>query len=715
MTQNRQNTDTGGLPEASAHLVAAWRWVCDARKDAPAQADVWHLRHHWEEQQQPLLATLLAGEYRLSPMLIVGRADEQKAMWSAQDALVLKWVALQVAPQLPLHARCEHIKGHEGGPASVRKMSEALTQSGYRWVLRTDVKGYYANIDKAQLLLQVERHVAHPVLRGLITQYVHYTVEDGGTFHTPEKGIGRSCPLSPLMGALYLQEMDEHFGQVMQTGRIYYARYMDDIVVLTHSRWQLRKHVRTLNRLLTQKGLCQHPDKTFIGRTVKGFDWMGAWLEPQGVTDIAPRAKANHREKVRRLYERAWRRREPKAVTQRRVSNYRWRWAIWVGGILANIVAATAAPLVTVVATTGVDTYHPISLPPAAGTALLTTTGSYSAPSACMRVFLQWVNNAGQNIGPTAKIGSSAGIYWSNGASGTTKVGPAMIFSSSSMSVLDPTTDTNNQWTNGVYGATGKAATSITSIVNGSGSAVTTYDKLSPYTQKITDSTGATTIGASGNWCQVPAGLTSRVSVNATIRPTIFIPASLPAGDYTAPMGGHFNFVVGQADNKLTNPQNIILSDPLPETIRVVRAALGCTLSTSTSSVNLAPNGTNSVTLSSSCSRTAGTLGTSTVGAYMVADDPTSAAAASGTPQQLAVSGTAGYIAGSWGTTAPACPPTGTSAVYWDGSLGPKVGSLSESAPTMNGTQVVTVKACNFGSAAPGAYSAQGVFSIVTQ
>ncbi|WP_416282323.1 reverse transcriptase domain-containing protein, partial [Providencia alcalifaciens] len=121
------------------------------------------------------------------------------------------------------------------------------------------MKGYYANIDKTQLLNQVYRHIPHTVLRDLINQYVHYTVENGGVFHTPEKGIGRGCSLSPLMGALYLHEIDEHFGREMQTGRLYYARYMDDIVVLTHSRWQLRKHVRKLNQLLAEKQLRQHP------------------------------------------------------------------------------------------------------------------------------------------------------------------------------------------------------------------------------------------------------------------------------------------------------------------------------------------------------------------------------------------------------------------------------------------------------------------------
>ncbi len=37
---------------------------------------------------------MLAGNYRMSPMQVVGK----HAIWSAQDALVLKWVALLCAP-----------------------------------------------------------------------------------------------------------------------------------------------------------------------------------------------------------------------------------------------------------------------------------------------------------------------------------------------------------------------------------------------------------------------------------------------------------------------------------------------------------------------------------------------------------------------------------------------------------------------------------------
>jgi RNA-directed DNA polymerase len=50
---------------------------------------------------------------------------------------------------------------------------------------------------------------------------------------------------------------------------------MDDILILAPSRWKLRRAVATLNTVLTCLRLQKHPDKTFIGRIEKGFDFLG--------------------------------------------------------------------------------------------------------------------------------------------------------------------------------------------------------------------------------------------------------------------------------------------------------------------------------------------------------------------------------------------------------------------------------------------------------
>ena len=50
---------------------------------------------------------------------------------------------------------------------------------------------------------------------------------------------------------------------------------MDDILILSKTRWQNRKVVRQLNQILNELKVEKHPDKTFIGKIKKEFDFLG--------------------------------------------------------------------------------------------------------------------------------------------------------------------------------------------------------------------------------------------------------------------------------------------------------------------------------------------------------------------------------------------------------------------------------------------------------
>lgn len=67
-------------------------------------------------------------------------------------------------------------------------------------------------------------------------------------------------------------------------------------------RWQLRGAVKVVNRMLGMLGLEKHPDKTFIGRIERGFDFLGYHFGPAGLT-VAAKTIANFIEKASRLYE----------------------------------------------------------------------------------------------------------------------------------------------------------------------------------------------------------------------------------------------------------------------------------------------------------------------------------------------------------------------------------------------------------------------------
>ena len=254
-----------------ATLDTAYSWLCKQRRNFPPNADVWHLRFHWHSQRQALLESLHKHDYTLLPQSAVTKADGSSIhLWSSSDALVLKMLAMALTNTLVLSASCTHVKGHGGLKATVNTLHSALPD--YTYVMKTDVKGYYASIDHTLLLKQLDKDIANPFIYRLLVQFIKRSVEKGGTFKAIHCGISRGCSLSPVIAAYYLKGLDK---QMTGDKRYFYRRYMDDIIVLAKTRWHLRCAIRTVNQNFNALKLAQAPDKTFIGRIEKGFDFLG--------------------------------------------------------------------------------------------------------------------------------------------------------------------------------------------------------------------------------------------------------------------------------------------------------------------------------------------------------------------------------------------------------------------------------------------------------
>jgi RNA-directed DNA polymerase len=84
-------------------LDTAYSWLCKQRRNFPANADIWHLRFHWHTIRGELLQTLHKQNYTFLPLSVVTKADgETLHLWSSQDALVLKMLALALPDALAL-------------------------------------------------------------------------------------------------------------------------------------------------------------------------------------------------------------------------------------------------------------------------------------------------------------------------------------------------------------------------------------------------------------------------------------------------------------------------------------------------------------------------------------------------------------------------------------------------------------------------------------
>ena len=313
-----------------ALLEQAFDWLCQRRKHYPPHADVWDVRRHWPTEKARIQHELRAGTYRFGLLdrvtCVRDGQREDLDLWAACDAVVLKALSLLLPTVLPLPKRCAHLKGHGGAKYAVRQVVAHLP--GYRYVLKTDVQQYYASIDHHLLLDRLARYISDRAVLNLIVQSLRRVAERGGLYWEHTRGIPLGSPLSPILGAFFLNEVDE----ACEQRGLFYIRFMDDILVLAPTRWKLRAAVKLVNQVLASLKLDKHPDKTFIGRIEQGFDWLGYHISPAGLR-LAATTLHNFATRLTRLYEQEAGR--PNGAA--RLGQYVRRWMGWAtGGIAAR-------------------------------------------------------------------------------------------------------------------------------------------------------------------------------------------------------------------------------------------------------------------------------------------------------------------------------------------------------------------------------------------
>jgi len=317
---------------SDAVIDAAFQWLCRQRRHWGNNADVWDLRCRWHTEKRNIQQALRRGDYRFEPLARVTKASgEVIHVWSARDALVLKALTLVLAAHLPIAKSCAHVKGNGGAKAAVRAVRDQLP--GYAYVLRTDVQGYYEHIDHHRMLEMLAAHIKDRPTLNLVCQAMRRTVTWGGLYADIRQGISRGCPLSPLLGAFFLHQLD---AEMAQPG-LFYVRFMDDILVMAPTRWKLKRAVKKVNQRLNALDLAKHPDKTFIGRIEKGFDFLGYHVDRTGLR-VATATLQRFTAKAARLYEQE--QRDPAGPPV--FGQYVRRWQGWAYGGLQSHPSSTA-------------------------------------------------------------------------------------------------------------------------------------------------------------------------------------------------------------------------------------------------------------------------------------------------------------------------------------------------------------------------------------
>ena len=168
---------------------------------------------------------------------------------------------------------CRKYKGTHKALDRFRDFAGIVSKNHTRtcFVLKCDIRKFFASVDHDVLLKILERHIADPDIRWLINQVV-------SSFHTtaPNVGLPLGNLTSQLLVNVYMHEFDMYLKQELKVK--YYIRYADDFAILSDDRKYLEDLLPKIHTFLNTKlKLTLHPDKVYIKTYASGVDFLG-WV-----------------------------------------------------------------------------------------------------------------------------------------------------------------------------------------------------------------------------------------------------------------------------------------------------------------------------------------------------------------------------------------------------------------------------------------------------
>lgn len=171
---------------------------------------------------------------------------------------------------------CQKDRGTYRALKSVTAMCRRQSRNYTRnfWYLKCDVKKFFDHIDNEVLLKILRRKIKDEKFILLIGKIL-----ESFCAGTPGIGLPLGNFTSQWLGNIYLNELDYFVKQRLKIK--HYARYADDLIILSASREELNGVLEKIKNYLSNTlKLTLHPDKILLNKFTGGIDWVGYKILP---------------------------------------------------------------------------------------------------------------------------------------------------------------------------------------------------------------------------------------------------------------------------------------------------------------------------------------------------------------------------------------------------------------------------------------------------
>jgi len=141
-----------------------------------------------------------------------------------------------------------------------------------KWILESDIKGCFDNINHDWLLAHV------PMDKRVLRQWLKAGFVEFNRLYPTEAGTPQGGIISPVLANLTLDGLESLLTERFKSRKhkVHLVRYADDFIVTGSSRELLEREVKpVVEEFLAQRGLTLSPAKTKITHIAEGFDFLG--------------------------------------------------------------------------------------------------------------------------------------------------------------------------------------------------------------------------------------------------------------------------------------------------------------------------------------------------------------------------------------------------------------------------------------------------------
>ena len=169
---------------------------------------------------------------------------------------------------------CIEIKGVHRAIQRIKDFSHRIQKGNPNpWVLKVDIKKYFYSIDRNILKDILRKKIRCWKTLDLLCKIINS--------YEGSVGIPLGSPLSQLFANIYLNELDQHCKRVL--GVKYYARYMDDIVILTNNKAEAKRLMDIVVGYIGEQLNLECNKKTKVFPLKRGISSLGFRIFPTHV------------------------------------------------------------------------------------------------------------------------------------------------------------------------------------------------------------------------------------------------------------------------------------------------------------------------------------------------------------------------------------------------------------------------------------------------